>query len=82
MSPKKFGHLIEKGAHLAEEVAASGALGPQAKAIAIAAAAAETGIKGAIKGKSPEQIAKETALKTASMATGGKSDMVMAAAGG
>lgn len=68
---KKIGRQLLKGVHIAEDVAASGALGPQFKAAAIAAKTAETMINGAIKGKSADQIMKESAMTAASAAMGG-----------
>jgi hypothetical protein len=68
---KKIGGKLLKGVHIAEDLAASGALGPQMKAAAIAAKAAETAIKGAIKGESAEEIMKKTAMTAASAAIGG-----------
>ena len=68
---KKIGRTLLKGVHVAEDVAASGALGPQFKAAAIAAKTAETMVNGAIKGESAAQIMKESAMTAASSAVGG-----------
>ena len=68
---KKIGRTLLNGVHIAEDVAASGALGPQMKAAAIAAKAAETAIDGAIKGESAAEIMKKTAMTAASAAIGG-----------
>lgn len=59
------------GVHLAEKAAASGALGPQAKALSIAAQTAETAIRGIAKGESLKQIAKESAATAISASVGG-----------
>ena len=68
---KKIGRAFLKALHTAEDVAASGALGPQMKAAANAAKAAETAISGAIKGESAAEIARKTAMTAANAAMGG-----------
>lgn len=68
---KKIGRAFLKGLHAAEDVAASGALGPQMKAAAIAAKAAETAIGGMIRGESAAEIAKKTAMTAATASMGG-----------
>lgn len=68
---KDIGHELLKGLHASEDLAASGALGPQFKAAAIAAKSAETLINGAIRGESAAQIMKETAMTAANAAMGG-----------
>ena len=68
---KSIGKGLLKGLHVAEKIAASGALGPEFKAAAIAAQTAETAIRGIIKGESAKQIAEESAMTAASGLVGG-----------
>lgn len=71
INDKTIGRGLLKGLHVAEKAAASGALGPEFKAAAIAAETAETAIRGIIKGESAKQIAEESAMTTAGALVGG-----------